>query len=226
MQCEVLCAVMFLSKSTTLLRPLSRRVIEPRFIARRLLSVPSYGFVNHANFCSSSRNYVAAPSSPDHSVTKDTLGPESEVMLDFIKEDDAKIAVIGMNRPQAKNSMSKNLLTRINEFMMQIRYDKDVRVLIIRSLVPGIFCAGADLKERLKMHPSEVGPFVAKARALISDLEQLPMPVIAAIDGAALGGGLEMALACDLRVVSMSAKLGLVETRLAIIPGKKPYKSI
>ena len=64
-----------------------------------------------------------------------------------------------------------------------------------------------------------VGAFVAKARRLINDLENLPMPVIAAIDGHALGGGLEMALACDLRVASDNAKMGLVETKLAIIPG-------
>ena len=69
------------------------------------------------------------------------------------------------------------------------------------------------------MPPQMVGPFVAKARAFINDLENLPMPVIAAIDGHALGGGLEMALACDIRVAADSAKMGLVETRLAIIPG-------
>merc|ERR1712131_458334 len=69
------------------------------------------------------------------------------------------------------------------------------------------------------MHQSEVGPFVTKARGLITELGNLPMPVIAAIDGAALGGGLEMALACDIRVSSNSAKMGLVEAKLAIIPG-------
>lgn len=80
-------------------------------------------------------------------------------------------------------------------------------------------CTGADLKERAKMHQSEVGPFVSKARALISELGNLPMPTIAAIDGAALGGGLEMALSCDIRIASNNAKLGLTETKLAIIPG-------
>uniref|UniRef100_A0A8K9X2G7 AU RNA binding protein/enoyl-CoA hydratase n=1 Tax=Oncorhynchus mykiss TaxID=8022 RepID=A0A8K9X2G7_ONCMY len=79
--------------------------------------------------------------------------------------------------------------------------------------------SGADLKERAKMHQSEVGPFVSKARALISELGNLPMPTIAAIDGAALGGGLEIALSCDIRIASNNAKLGLTETKLAIIPG-------
>lgn len=86
-------------------------------------------------------------------------------------------------------------------------------------MVPGVFCAGADLKERAKMQQEEVGPFVSRTRRLFDDLSRLPVPVIAAIDGVALGGGLEMALACDIRVASSSAKMGLVETKLAIIPG-------
>ncbi|XP_057576889.1 methylglutaconyl-CoA hydratase, mitochondrial isoform X5 [Hippopotamus amphibius kiboko] len=78
---------------------------------------------------------------------------------------------------------------------------------------------GADLKERVKMNSSEVGPFVSKIRAVINEIANLPMPTIAAIDGLALGGGLELALACDIRVAASSAKMGLVETKLAIIPG-------
>ncbi|XP_036158308.1 methylglutaconyl-CoA hydratase, mitochondrial isoform X4 [Myotis myotis] len=78
---------------------------------------------------------------------------------------------------------------------------------------------GADLKERVKMNPSEVGPFVSKIRAVINEIANLPVPTIAALDGLALGGGLELALACDIRVAASSAKMGLVETKLAIIPG-------
>lgn len=69
------------------------------------------------------------------------------------------------------------------------------------------------------MPVSEVAPFVDRLRATFSAMENLPMPTIAAIDGFALGGGLELALACDLRVASVDSKLGLVETKLAIIPG-------
>ncbi|XP_053781573.1 methylglutaconyl-CoA hydratase, mitochondrial isoform X4 [Desmodus rotundus] len=78
---------------------------------------------------------------------------------------------------------------------------------------------GADLKERVKMNSSEVGPFVSKIRTVINEIANLPVPTIAAIDGLALGGGLELALACDIRVAASSAKMGLVETKLAIIPG-------
>lgn len=136
------------------------------------------------------------------------------------KEGQGKIAVLGFNRPKAKNSLSKNLFSLMEEAVGAVRFDKDVRVIILRSHVPGVFCAGADLKERARMTPAEVGPFVARARRLVTDLENLPQPVIAALDGVALGGGLEIALACDLRVAASSAKMGLVETRLAIIPGK------
>ena len=87
------------------------------------------------------------------------------------------------------------------------------------KFISGIFCAGADLKERAKMAEHEVGPFVSRARAAIMELHNLPMPTIAALDGHALGGGLEMALSCDFRIAADNAKVGLTETRLAIIPG-------
>lgn len=69
------------------------------------------------------------------------------------------------------------------------------------------------------MRMEDVGRFVATGRNLITDLHDLPVPTIAAIDGVALGGGLEIALACDMRVAGRMSKIGLVETRLAIIPG-------
>lgn len=146
-----------------------------------------------------------------------SAGPD--VVIEKLSGDCAGITVLGLNRPAAKNAISKNLLKEMKEAVDGIRHDSSVRVLLLRSLVPGVFCAGADLKERAKMKPEEVGPFVTKARSLISDLENLPMPVIVALDGAALGGGLEMALACDLRVAADTTKMGLVETKLAIIPG-------
>ena len=73
------------------------------------------------------------------------------------------------------------------------------------------------------MPEHEVGPFVSRARAAIMELHNLPMPTIAALDGHALGGGLEMALSCDFRIAADNAKVGLTETRLAIIPGAGQY---
>nr|ACO10235.1 Methylglutaconyl-CoA hydratase, mitochondrial precursor [Caligus rogercresseyi] len=144
---------------------------------------------------------------------------EDEIKVDRLTGQDSGIMVLGLNRPKAKNSWSKKLVNSCAEIIDAVRFDKDVRVLIICSTTPGIFCAGADLKERAKMDPSEVAPFVSKARKLLGDIEALSVPTIAALDGPALGGGLEMALACDIRTASTDAKMGLVETKLAIIPG-------
>merc|ERR1719383_536144 len=124
-----------------------------------------------------------------------------------------------MNRPKAMNALSKQLAADFTAAIDALKFDKNARVLILRSHVKGAFCVGADLKERAKMTPAEVGPFVAKGREIIGAWYKMPMPVIAAIDGFALGGGLEMALACDIRVAADNAKVGLTETRLAIIPG-------
>lgn len=142
-----------------------------------------------------------------------------EIQIDHLSGDQKGIAVFGMNRPAAKNAFGKKFVEAFNDTLQLIKNDKSIRVLILRSLVPGVFCAGADLKERATMSNTEVKDFVCGLRALTASVERLPMPVIAAVDGAALGGGLELALACDLRVVASSAKLGLVESRLAILPG-------
>ncbi|CAI5667908.1 methylglutaconyl-CoA hydratase, mitochondrial isoform X2 [Oreochromis niloticus] len=125
---------------------------------------------------------------------------KDDLRVRYLDGEDSGIVVVGINRPKAKNAISKNLVKMMFEAVEDIKKNKKVRSVILCSLVPGIFCAGADLKERAKMHQSEVGPFVSKARALITELGSLPVPTIAAIDGAALGGGLEMALACDIRI--------------------------
>ena len=78
-----------------------------------------------------------------------------------------------------------------------------MRVIILRSVVPGIFCAGADLKERKTIPPEEVGPLVANGRRIIGELSNMPMPVLTALDGGAYGGGLEIALATDIRIAGL-----------------------
>jgi len=112
------------------------------------------------------------------------------------------------------------LLQQLRESLEAVHYDKSVRVLILRSTTIGSFCAGADLAERRTMSQVQVNKFLADLRDALGKLETLPMPTIAAIDGPALGGGLEMSLACDLRVAGHDVtKIGLPETKLGIIPG-------
>uniref|UniRef100_W5KWN5 AU RNA binding protein/enoyl-CoA hydratase n=1 Tax=Astyanax mexicanus TaxID=7994 RepID=W5KWN5_ASTMX len=130
-----------------------------------------------------------------------------ELSVRYLDGDDSGIVVFGMNRPKAKNAISMNLVKLLSDAVESVKKNNKVRSVILCSKVPGVFCAGADLKERAKMHQSEVGPFVAKARALITELGNLPMPTIAAIDGAALGGGLELSLACDIRIAGGTQRL-------------------
>ncbi|KAG0653981.1 hypothetical protein C6P46_002026 [Rhodotorula mucilaginosa] len=130
------------------------------------------------------------------------------------------LTYLELNRPQAKNALSVELVDRMRQLVEDVRFDGWTRTLILHSTAPGSFCAGADLKERKGMQPLEVARFLYNLRRLLSEIESLLLPTIAAVDGPALGGGLELALACDLRVAGSSVtKIGLPETRLAIIPG-------
>ncbi|KAF9969391.1 hypothetical protein BGZ73_008276 [Actinomortierella ambigua] len=146
---------------------------------------------------------------------------DKECFLERLEGADHGIAVINFNRPKASNALSRKFVNEFRSTLDELRYDSEARVVILRSLVDGVFCAGADLRERATMSPVEVKQFLSNLRESFRDLETLPIPTIAVIDGAALGGGLEMALCCDMRIGSAhpKVKIGLVETRLAIIPG-------
>jgi len=129
------------------------------------------------------------------------------------------VAVLTLQRPEQMNALSVALLDALSEAIDDLYDRPDVRAVIITGAGDRAFCAGADLKERAGMAPSEVRRFLRRIRALMTRIERLPCPVIAAINGVALGGGCELALACDLRIAADVAKLGLTETTLAIIPG-------
>ncbi|KAI9912150.1 hypothetical protein PsorP6_009084 [Peronosclerospora sorghi] len=143
----------------------------------------------------------------------------TQFKLEMLEGKDAGIALFTMDRPEARNALGRQFMAEFRQVMEQVRYDPNVRVVIVRSVIPKVFCAGADLKERLNMTPSEAAATSRGYRTSFTDLEQLPMPTIAAIEGAALGGGMEIALACDLRIAGAKAILGFPETSLAILPG-------
>ncbi|WP_018130355.1 enoyl-CoA hydratase [Effusibacillus pohliae] len=129
------------------------------------------------------------------------------------------IATITLNRPEAANALSLQMLYELHEAIHEIKFDRSVRCVILTGAGEKAFCAGADLKERAGMDPVQVRKTVALIRDNINDLEALPQPVIAAVNGVAFGGGTELALACDIRVAADQAKFGLTETSLGIIPG-------
>jgi enoyl-CoA hydratase/carnithine racemase len=132
---------------------------------------------------------------------------------------DGHIATITLNRPDRANALSRELVEGLERALESIDGDRSVRVAILTAAGEKAFCAGADLRERATMSDDDVAAFVTRLRALTLRLEHLRVPVIAAINGAALGGGLELALACDIRIAAARAVLGLPEVRLAIIPG-------
>ncbi|WP_164219646.1 enoyl-CoA hydratase [Virgibacillus sp. YIM 98842] len=129
------------------------------------------------------------------------------------------IGLITLNRPEAANAMSKTLLEALRDTVHEIDNDPTVYCVIITGAGEKAFCAGADLKERKGMSEAQVIETVKFIGETVTLIEHMKVPVIAAINGAAFGGGLELALACDIRIAAKSAKMGLTETSLAIIPG-------
>ncbi|MCM3316137.1 enoyl-CoA hydratase [Rummeliibacillus stabekisii] len=141
-------------------------------------------------------------------------------MAEYVKlEVEAGIATILFNRAEAANALSRKMLQEINDVLDEVQYNPSVRVVIVSGKGQKAFCAGADLKERHGMTEMETKQTVALIGQTVSHFESISKPVIAAINGVAFGGGLELALACDLRIASSAAKLGLTETSLGIIPG-------
>lgn len=129
------------------------------------------------------------------------------------------IVQLSLNRKLGKNSFNRSMLHDFQRCIADIKKDPGTRVVLIDSSVDNVFSAGADLKERSTMTLPEVEAFVSSLRETFTSLAELPIPSIAAINGVALGGGLELALACDIRIASEPSLLGLPETSLAIIPG-------
>lgn len=129
------------------------------------------------------------------------------------------IAVVTLQRPEAANALSKTLLQELNDVIQKINEDPNVYCTVITGAGDKVFCAGADLKERKGMSEEQVIAAVESIGETFTAIDDMQMPVIAALNGSAYGGGLELALACDLRVAVKHAKIGLTETSLAIIPG-------
>ena len=140
-------------------------------------------------------------------------------------------AILSFNRQQQRNALGVNMVNELLSCLEFIKFnhtEQGIRCLVINSAVKGTFCAGADLKERSQMTQTQTSQFVTKLRSLMNDIENLPIPTIAAINGYCLGGGMELSLACDFRVgvrnkdvevEKLAPYYGLVETALAIIPG-------
>ena len=139
--------------------------------------------------------------------------------LNYIKYEihDDGVAFINLNR-NSVNSLNITYIKELDKVINDISNSQNVKIVVFRSLQKH-FCAGADLKERKNMNEQETLEFIEKINQTFNKIEDLKIPTIASIHGAALGGGLELALCCDFRVASESSLLGLTETSLGIIPG-------
>ncbi len=137
----------------------------------------------------------------------------------LLVEEKEGVAILTLNRPRVMNSFDFALLIALRDRIESLRWRSEVRVIIITGAGDKAFCSGADLKERATLTPVQVKEYIYTIRNLFTSIEQLSKPVIAAVNGAAFGGGTELALASDIRIASANATMGLTETRLAIIPG-------
>jgi len=129
------------------------------------------------------------------------------------------VAIWTIDREARRNALSRAALLALGKLSRDVAGDDSVRAVVVTGAGDRAFSAGADLKERQTMSDADVRVQLDLYRSEIGALDRCPKPVVAAINGAAIGGGLELALACDLRVAAPHAVLGLPETSLGIIPG-------
>ncbi len=137
----------------------------------------------------------------------------------ILEERQGHVALLTLNRPRVMNALNFPMLRALKERLDALWFDREVRVVMITGAGEKAFCAGADLKERATLSEVQVKEFIRTIRDTFTMLEEMPKPTMAVMNGVAFGGGLEMALACDLRYAAESARMGLTETSLAIIPG-------
>ncbi len=128
------------------------------------------------------------------------------------------IALLTINRPEAMNALNTNFFNEMDDFLSKLKKDKSVQILIITGSGKA-FVAGADIAEMVDKDPEEGSAFSRLGQNTFRNLEKLKIPVIGAINGFALGGGLELAMACDFRIASSKAKFGQPEVNLGMIPG-------
>lgn len=128
-------------------------------------------------------------------------------------------AIVTVNRPSARNALNVEIVTELRELVDALAVDADVRVVILTGAGDRAFVAGADIAELATLTPASAQAFAQRGQALCDALERMGKPVIAAINGYALGGGCEVAMACTVRIAADTAKIGQPEISLGLLPG-------
>ena len=130
-----------------------------------------------------------------------------------------RVAWVTLNRPEKHNALSAPLLEELDQAFRTLREDPELRVVVLRGAGEKAFAAGADIQGIQERTPGEAEAASLKVQAILDRIQTFPRPVLASIQGWALGGGLELALACHLRIASTGARLGCPEVGLGILPG-------
>ncbi|WP_233858441.1 enoyl-CoA hydratase/isomerase family protein [Paraburkholderia sp. HD33-4] len=129
------------------------------------------------------------------------------------------VALLTLNRPERMNALSKPLLESLDSTFLELASDSEIRVVVLTGAGDRAFSAGADITEQRGFSADDAYAHMRWGQAIFDRIETFPKPTIAAINGVAFGGGLELALACDLRLIASSARVGLPEITLASFPG-------
>ncbi len=137
----------------------------------------------------------------------------------ILVEKEENIAILTINRPKVLNALNAETVEEIGQAVEQLEADPEVKVIIITGAGERAFVAGADIAYMSTLTPLQARDFARKGQQVLTKIENLSKPVIAAINGFALGGGCELAMACDIRVASEKARLGQPEVNLGIMAG-------
>jgi 3-hydroxypropionyl-coenzyme A dehydratase len=129
------------------------------------------------------------------------------------------IAIIRINRPEALNAMNTDVIAELSRTLDIVGVDDAIRAVIITGAGERSFCAGADIAYMVSIDPIQAEKYASSAQAVLNKIERLEKPVIAAVNGYALGGGCELAMVCDIRIASSNAKIGQPEVTIGIPPG-------
>ncbi len=134
-------------------------------------------------------------------------------------EPQGDIAIVRINRPEALNAMNTDVISELSRAIDILAADETIKVVIITGAGERSFCAGADISYMVNIEPMQAEKYATSAQAVINKIEKLDKPVIAAVNGFALGGGCELSMACDIRIASSNAKIGQPEVTIGIPPG-------
>jgi 3-hydroxypropionyl-coenzyme A dehydratase len=134
-------------------------------------------------------------------------------------EPQGEIALLRINRPEALNAMNIDVISELSRTVDIVGADESIKVVIITGTGEKSFCAGADISYMVNIDPITAEKYASSAQSVLNKIERLEKPVIAAVNGYALGGGCELAMVCDIRIASSNAKMGQPEVTIGIPPG-------